>query len=96
MHWTMDCYHIRKKRKIMLFSKQSQAVSIFDRLLVNLAGAQIDYTSSYKCLGFTLDEHLDYKLHLKDICKKVYYGISTYIKACKIFPSEDMLISLAN
>ena len=79
----------------MLFSKQSQAVPIDDRIPLNLAGAQIDYTSSYKCLGFTLDEHLDYKLHLKDICKKVHYGISI-LRRVRLFLSEDTLISLAN
>ena len=84
-----------QKTKIMLFSKQSQAVSIDDRIPLNLAGAQIDYTSSYKCLGFTLDEHLDYKLHLKDICKKVHYGISI-LRRVRLFLSEDTLISLAN
>ena len=64
-----------RKTKIMLFSKQSQAVPLDDHIPLNPAGVPIDYTSSYKCLGFTLDDHLEYKLHLKDICKKVNYGL---------------------
>ena len=43
---------------------------------MTLAQNNIEYANSYKCLGFVLDDHLSYDLHIKDLSKKLNYGIS--------------------
>ena len=80
------------KTKVLLFSKRSQAICPEDRALLKLHGVQIDYVRSYKFLGFTLEEHLDYCDHMRDFCTKLNYGISMIRRVKVYFP----LVNLAN
>ena len=83
------------KTKVIFFSKPSQATKFEDRAILSLNSADIEYVNSYKCLGFSLEQHLDYSLHVKDICKKINYGL--HIMRCvKTFVPENGLILLAN
>ena len=43
---------------------------------MTLAQNNIEYANSYKCLGFVLDDHLSYDQHIKDLSRKLNYGIS--------------------
>jgi len=55
----------------------------------------VEYVNSYKCLGFTLDGSLQYDLHVKDICRKMNYGIQI-IKRVKFYLPKENLITIAN
>ena len=50
------------KTKTIIFSKRSQLTFNEDRVQLKLAPDKITYAESYKCLGFTLDQHLTYTL----------------------------------
>ena len=84
-----------KKTKSILFSKPSQYSQREARINLNLADKNIEYVSFYKCLGFTLDEHLHYNEHVKDMCKKVNYGLQI-MRRVKDFLPQESLILLAN
>ena len=60
-----------KKRKAIIFSKRSQASQFEERETLTLAHNNIEYAHSYKWLGFVLDDHLSYDLHIKDLSKKL-------------------------
>ena len=53
------------------------------------------YVSFYKCLGFTLDEHLHYTEHVKDMRKKINHGLQI-MRRVKDFLPQESLILLAN
>ena len=55
----------------------------------------IEYITSYKCLGFTLDQHLDYSLHEKDMCRKINHGLQI-MRRVNVFLPKESLILLAN
>ncbi len=78
------------KSKALLFSKHSQASSTDDPALLKLNGVKIDHVRSYRCLGFTLDKHLDYSDHKKDSCRKLNYGLSI-IMIVKEYPHDGNL-----
>ena len=83
------------KTKALLFSKRSQASCTDDRTLLKLDGVMIEYVRSYKCLGFMLNEHLDYSDHMKDLCRKLCNGISIIRRVREYLPHES-LANLAN
>ena len=64
-----------KKTKSILFSKPSQYILPEERVNLTLFDKNIEHASFYKCLGFTSDEHLHYTEHVKDMCKKINYGL---------------------
>ena len=70
------------KTKVVIFHKKRQIIE--DRPLLTLGENVVEYVNSYKCLGFTLDESLQYDLHVKDICRKMNYGIQI-IKRVKFY-----------
>ena len=63
-----------KKTKAIIFSKRSQASQFEERETLTLAQNNIEYAHSYKCLGFVLDDHLSYDLHIKDLSKRLKIG----------------------
>ena len=65
-----------------------------ERINLTLVDMKIDYVSFYKCLGFTPDEHLHYTEHVKDLCKKINYGLQ--MRRMKNFIHQDSLILLSN
>ena len=83
------------KTIVIIFSKPPQATKFKDRAVLSLNNAKTEYVNSYKCLGFSLEQYLDYFLHVKDTCKKINYGLQT-IRRVKPFVSESSLILLAN
>ena len=83
------------KTKVIIFNKSSQATMFKDRAVLSLNNAEIENVNSYKCFGFSLEQHLDYSLHVKDTCKKINYGLQI-IRRVKPFVSESSLILLAN
>ena len=84
-----------KKTKSILFSKPSQYTLPEERVNLTLSDMNIEYVSFYKCLGFTLDEHLHFTEHVKDMCKKIYYG-PQIMRRVKDFLPQESLILLAN
>ena len=84
-----------RRTKPLLFSKCSQTSSVYDRALLLLDSVMIEYIRSYKCLRFTLDEHLDYSDHMKDLCRKLNYGMSIISRVREYLPRES-LANLAN
>ena len=84
-----------KKTKSILFSKRSQYIIPEERVNLTLSDKNIEYVSFYKCLAFTLDEHLHYTEHVKDMCKKINYGLQI-MRRVKDFLPQESLILLAN
>ena len=84
-----------KKTKVILFSKPSQATPLEERSPLSLNNVGTEYVTSYKCLGFTLDQHLDYSLHLKDMCRKINYGLQIMRRVNVYLPKENLIL-LAN
>ena len=84
-----------KKTKSILFSKPSHHSLHDERINLTLVDMKIDYVSIYKCLGFTLDEHLHYTEHVKYLCKKINYGLQI-MRRMKDFIPRDSLILFAN
>ena len=84
-----------KKTKSILFSKLSQYTLPEERVNLTLSDKNIEYVSFYKCLGFTLDERLHYTEHVKDMCKKINYGLQI-MRRVKDFLPQESLILLAN
>ena len=84
-----------KKTKVILFKKPSQATPLEERSPLSLNNVVIEYVTSYKCLGFTLDQQLDYSLHLKDMCRKINYGLQI-MRRVNVYLPKESLILLAN
>ena len=84
-----------KKTKVILFSKPSQASPFEVRSPLSLNNVGIEYVTSYKYLRFTLDQNLDYSLHVKDICRKINYGLQI-MRHVNVFLPKESLIFLAN
>ena len=84
-----------KKTKVIIFSKPSQATPFEERFPLSLNDVDIEYVTRYKCLGFTLDQHLDYSLHLKDMCRKINYGLQIMRRVSVYLPRESLIL-LAN
>ena len=57
---------------------------------MTLAQNNIEDAHSYKCLGFVLDDHLSYDLHIKDLSKKLNYGISILRRIKPYIPTDSM------
>ena len=81
-----------KKTKAIIFSKRSQASQFEERETLTLAQNNIEYAHSYKCLGFVLDDHLSYDLHIKDLSKKLNYGISILRRIKPYVPTDSVKI----
>ena len=81
------------KTKVVIFHKKRQIIE--DRPLLTLGENVVEYVNSYKCLEFTLDESLQYDLHVKDICRKMNYRIQI-IKRVKFYLPKEYLITIAN
>ena len=62
---------------------------------LQIDGHKVDYAESYKCLGITLDQHLDYSLHLKELSRKINYGLQIIRRVRSFLPTES-LISIGN
>ncbi len=83
------------KTKWIVFCKKSKVVPVEDLVELQIDGHKVEYAESYKCLGFTLGEHLDYALHLKEKSRKINYGLQIIRRVRPILPTES-LISIAN
>ena len=75
-----------KKTKSILFSKPSQYTLPEERMNLTLSDKNIEYVSFYKCLGFTLDDHLHYTEHVNDMCKKINYGLQIMMRVKDFLP----------
>ena len=84
-----------KKTKAIIFSKCSQASQFEKRKSLTLAQSNIEYAHSYKCSGFILDDHLPYNLYIKDLSKKLNYGISI-LRRIKPYVPTDSVKLIAN
>ena len=84
-----------KKTKSIPFSKPSQYILPEERVNLTLSDKNIEYVSFYKCLGLTLDKHLHYTELVKDMCKKINYGLQI-MRRVKDFLPQESLILLAN
>ena len=84
-----------KKTKSKLFSKPSQYTLPEERVYLTFSDKNIEYVSFYKCLGFILDKHLHYTEHVKDMCKKINYGLQI-TRRVKDFLPQESLVLLAN
>ena len=81
------------KTKVVIFHKKKKIIE--DRPFLTFGENVVEYVSSYKCLGFTLDECLQYDLHVKEICRKINIGIQIIRRVKSYLPKEN-LITLAN
>ena len=81
-----------KKTKVILFNKPSQATPLEERSPLSLNSVGIEYVTSYKCLRFTLDQHLDYSLHQKDMCREINYGLQTMRHVNVNLPKESLIL----
>ena len=84
-----------KKTKSILFSKSSQYTPPEERVNLTLTDKNIEYVSFCKCLGFTLAEHLHYTEHVKDMFKKINYGLQIMRRVKDVLPQESLIL-LAN
>ena len=83
------------KTKVIIFCKKSKLVPAEDLVELQIDGHKVDYAESYKCLGFMLDQHLDYSLYLKELSGKINYGLQIIRRVRPFLPTES-LISIAN
>ena len=67
------------KTKIILFSKPSQVTPFEKRPPLSLNNVGIAFVTSYKYLRFTLDQNLDYSLHLKHMYKNINNTAPPYL-----------------
>ena len=83
------------KTKLIIFCKKSKFAPFEDRVKLQIDGPKVDYAESYKCLGFMLHQHLDYSLHLRELSRKINYGLQI-IRCVRPFLPTESLISIAN
>ena len=83
------------KTKVIIFCKKSKVVPVEDLVELQIDPHNVEYAETYKCLGFTLDQHLDYSLHLKELSRKINYGLQIIRRVRPFLPTES-LISIAN
>lgn len=72
-----------KKTKYMTFARSRRNIPIPP--LLTLQGSSIDLVSSYKYLGFVLEEDLSFKLHVKQLVSKLKLKLGFYYRNSACF-----------
>ena len=62
---------------MILFATKRQTAPTDDlpKILLTQRERDVHYVNSFKCLGFTVCVNLDYEMHTRESCRKVYLGI---------------------
>ena len=73
-----------KKTKYMIFSRNRRSIPSIPPLFT-LQGTAIELVSSYKYLGFVLEEDLSFKLHVKQLLSKLRLKLGFYYRNSACF-----------
>ena len=80
---------------MILFGSKRLVAQTEDLPKIQLADRDVNYVESFKCLGFTLDNNLNYEMHTRELCRKINLGIQI-IKRVRSFLPGPVLTTLAN
>lgn len=82
------------KTKLMFFSKSNIQCSTMPQI-TTIQNKVIEVVSSYKYLGFHLDEQLSFKLHIEQLAKRLKLKLGFYFrnKACFSFQAKKQLVA---
>ena len=81
------------KTKYMIFSSNARTIQPANTLKVEINGNEIERVENYKFLGFTMNEHLNWKGHMLNILSKIQRNLGVVRKiAC--FLNKSSLFQL--
>ena len=82
------------KTKLMFFTNSNSARSKLSNVIVASNGQQIELVSTFKYLGFLIDEHLSFKDHILYTVKKLKLLLGFYFrnKSCFSFAVKQKLV----
>ena len=84
-----------KKSKCMFITSPYEIKNIPQGIPILINNVPVPRVSSYKCLGVTLDEKLNWEHHIDTIIKKVNAGIAV-IKRMKTYVPQEFLQTVYN
>lgn len=75
------------KTKYVIFHSRQKTLD-YSLISLSLDATLIEQVFSFKYLGVLFDNHLHWKDHVNNVCKKLAFGCYTLIKAKQYFPSS--------
>lgn len=92
-HWFLSnrlTININKTNYILFCSRQIKSNFHFGNIYIN--GSVIDRVSTAKFLGVYIDEHLDWKKHIKEITAKIAKSCGVLCRLKHFLPSNTLLL----